>query len=155
MCIRDRLNAIDRPIVSRAISSTCSGGSIIDAPRDSRSASSTVRCTILVPVNLATAGCSRDGACSTTIKPCPALRSSASASMNVRVPSEVGPDSGAPMILWASSKTRTWPRPPGRGLASRKAVSYTHLRAHETVLDLVCRLLLEKKQTTATKCNIA
>ena len=27
-----------------------------------------------------------------------------------------------------------------------KAVSYTHLRAHETVLDLVCRLLLEKKK---------
>ena len=24
-----------------------------------------------------------------------------------------------------------------------EAVSYTHLRAHETVLDLVCRLLLE------------
>ena len=24
-------------------------------------------------------------------------------------------------------------------------VSYTHLRAHETVLDIVCRLLLEKK----------
>ena len=24
-------------------------------------------------------------------------------------------------------------------------VSYTHLRAHETVLDLVCRLLLDKK----------
>ena len=28
------------------------------------------------------------------------------------------------------------------------AVSYTHLRAHETVLDLVCRLLLEKKKNT-------
>jgi len=28
-----------------------------------------------------------------------------------------------------------------------KPVSYTHLRAHETVLDLVCRLLLEKKKT--------
>ena len=27
-----------------------------------------------------------------------------------------------------------------------KAVSYTHLRAHETVLDIVCRLLLEKKK---------
>ena len=27
-------------------------------------------------------------------------------------------------------------------------VSYTHLRAHETVLDLVCRLLLEKKKAT-------
>ena len=26
------------------------------------------------------------------------------------------------------------------------AVSYTHLRAHETVLDLVCRLLLEKQK---------
>mgnify|MGYP003381634090 CR=1 FL=1 len=30
---------------------------------------------------------------------------------------------------------------------STVAVSYTHLRAHETVLDLVCRLLLEKKTT--------
>eukprot|EP00656_Telonema_subtile_P015107 TRINITY_DN17868_c0_g1_i1.p1 TRINITY_DN17868_c0_g1~~TRINITY_DN17868_c0_g1_i1.p1 ORF type:complete len:254 (-),score=45.76 TRINITY_DN17868_c0_g1_i1:79-840(-) len=28
----------------------------------------------------------------------------------------------------------------------QQAVSYTHLRAHETVLDLVCRLLLEKKK---------
>ena len=26
-----------------------------------------------------------------------------------------------------------------------EAVSYTHLRAHETTLHLVCRLLLEKK----------
>ena len=32
----------------------------------------------------------------------------------------------------------------------REAVSYTHLRAHETVLDLVCRLLLAKKQNTQT-----
>ena len=31
-----------------------------------------------------------------------------------------------------------------------KAVSYTHLRAHETVLDLVCRLLLEKKKNTSS-----
>ena len=30
-------------------------------------------------------------------------------------------------------------------------VSYTHLRAHETVLDLVCRLLLEKKKRTRLK----
>ena len=29
---------------------------------------------------------------------------------------------------------------------SSTAVSYTHLRAHETVLDLVCRLLLEKQK---------
>ena len=31
------------------------------------------------------------------------------------------------------------------------AVSYTHLRAHETVLDLVCRLLLEKKKTVKAR----
>ena len=31
-----------------------------------------------------------------------------------------------------------------------EAVSYTHLRAHETVLDLVCRLLLEKKKKQHT-----
>jgi len=29
---------------------------------------------------------------------------------------------------------------------TNEPVSYTHLRAHETVLDLVCRLLLEKKK---------
>ena len=32
-----------------------------------------------------------------------------------------------------------------------KAVSYTHLRAHETVLELVCRLLLEKKTQPTQK----
>ena len=33
-------------------------------------------------------------------------------------------------------------------------VSYTHLRAHETVLDLVCRLLLEtKKHSTIAIVN--
>mgnify|MGYP003380295723 CR=1 FL=1 len=31
------------------------------------------------------------------------------------------------------------------------SVSYTHLRAHETVLDLVCRLLLEKKNKKKIK----
>ena len=36
----------------------------------------------------------------------------------------------------ANSAERAWHYP----------VSYTHLRAHETVLDLVCRLLLEKKK---------
>ena len=34
--------------------------------------------------------------------------------------------------------------------ASLTPVSYTHLRAHETVLDLVCRLLLEKKTQNKT-----
>ena len=35
-------------------------------------------------------------------------------------------------------------------LYDQAAVSYTHLRAHETVLDLVCRLLLEKKKNHIT-----
>ena len=35
--------------------------------------------------------------------------------------------------------------------ADTATVSYTHLRAHETVLDLVCRLLLEKKKTKQEK----
>ena len=33
------------------------------------------------------------------------------------------------------------------------SVSYTHLRAHETVLDLVCRLLLEKKKKVISNHN--
>ena len=36
------------------------------------------------------------------------------------------------------------------GLDSAQPVSYTHLRAHETVLDLVCRLLLAKNKYTST-----
>ena len=34
---------------------------------------------------------------------------------------------------------------PIASVVSANPVSYTHLRAHEPVLDLVCRLLLEKK----------
>mgnify|MGYP002682424234 CR=1 FL=1 len=42
----------------------------------------------------------------------------------------------------ALQKMFTFLKPSGKLIA----VSYTHLRAHETVLDLVCRLLLEKKK---------
>ena len=34
---------------------------------------------------------------------------------------------------------------------SSKSVSYTHLRAHETKANLVCRLLLEKKKKKQKK----
>src|SRR5665811_1714100 len=46
----------------------------------------------------------------------------------------------------ASSIPMTQPAPLVDGFVEARpaAVSYTHLRAHETVLDLVCRLLLEK-----------
>src|SRR5665648_1205975 len=43
-------------------------------------------------------------------------------------------------------RSRTWRAPPGRRSARWTPVSYTHLRAHETRHDLVCRLLLEKKK---------
>ena len=36
------------------------------------------------------------------------------------------------------------------GRYTATSVSYTHLRAHETVLDLVCRLLLETKNQLST-----
>eukprot|EP00658_Telonema_sp_P-2_P007578 TRINITY_DN12833_c0_g1_i2.p1 TRINITY_DN12833_c0_g1~~TRINITY_DN12833_c0_g1_i2.p1 ORF type:complete len:116 (+),score=24.58 TRINITY_DN12833_c0_g1_i2:285-632(+) len=40
------------------------------------------------------------------------------------------------------------------GTADDGAVSYTHLRAHETPEHLVCRLLLEKKKQTNNRHNI-
>ena len=54
-------------------------------------------------------------------------------------------------ILVDVSGSMNWPiDEEGEALSINKlrygSVSYTHLRAHETVLDLVCRLLLEKKK---------
>ena len=43
-----------------------------------------------------------------------------------------------------------WPTGADCKSAASQPVSYTHLRAHETVLDLVCRLLLEKKKKQKT-----
>ena len=37
----------------------------------------------------------------------------------------------------------------GRDRERRQPVSYTHLRAHETVLDIVCRLLLAQNHETS------
>src|SRR5665648_1167127 len=45
-----------------------------------------------------------------------------------------------------------WPPLEEQEMARRSTpVSYTHLRAHETRHDLVCRLLLEKKKKKKTK----
>src|SRR5665811_161644 len=52
---------------------------------------------------------------------------------------------GLGLCLWGHGH-RPWHGEHGRLRAGTGAVSYTHLRAHETVLDLVCRLLLEKKK---------
>mgnify|MGYP003381650077 CR=1 FL=1 len=35
-----------------------------------------------------------------------------------------------------------------------KTVSYTHIRAHETVLDIVCRLLIDTKQEQHVNTDI-
>ena len=46
-------------------------------------------------------------------------------------------------IQMEEEKNTVWLRPERH---CEIPVSYTHLRAHETVLDLVCRLLLEKRK---------
>src|SRR5660397_118310 len=51
-----------------------------------------------------------------------------------------------------------WHLPASRcscGASVPPTVSYTHLRAHETKANLVCRLLLEKKQKTTPKSSWA
>ena len=60
---------------------------------------------------------------------------------------------GRTLVLQAERSTSAFAVPRAelarRGIPSVPPVSYTHLRAHETVLDLVCRLLLEKKKSYA------
>ena len=50
-------------------------------------------------------------------------------------------------------KLLPWRKPSVEDMANVVPVSYTHLRAHETVLDLVCRLLLEKKKKEERRDN--
>src|SRR5674476_1534288 len=53
----------------------------------------------------------------------------------------------AHFVRQSPSNIRSFPQKPERSsqLLTRLPVSYTHLRAHETGRNLVCRLLLEKK----------
>src|SRR5660397_274193 len=46
-------------------------------------------------------------------------------------------------------RSRVMANPPGA--TDQEAVSYTHLRAHETKANLVCRLLLEKKKNKSRR----
>src|SRR5678809_1644146 len=50
-------------------------------------------------------------------------------------------------LVFVEVKARHSDAPPEDAVGFRKPVSYTHLRAHETGRNLVCRLLLEKKKT--------
>ena len=60
-----------------------------------------------------------------------------------------GPTQGLQTLGGRRTRTIRPAQAPGRRIGARlPAVSYTHLRAHETDSYLVCRLLLEKKKTT-------
>src|SRR5450756_529975 len=56
-----------------------------------------------------------------------------------------GRSAGPAMQYWAGAPLRKTMNVLGLGERDPGSVSYTHLRAHETRHDLVCRLLLEKK----------
>ena len=71
-------------------------------------------------------------------------RSSAASDVYKRQEQHRAADRAQPIVRHLDRLRQHLPRPVA-GLALG-AVSYTHLRAHETVLDLVCRLLLEKKK---------
>eukprot|EP00656_Telonema_subtile_P025569 TRINITY_DN27615_c0_g1_i1.p1 TRINITY_DN27615_c0_g1~~TRINITY_DN27615_c0_g1_i1.p1 ORF type:complete len:314 (+),score=7.89 TRINITY_DN27615_c0_g1_i1:99-1040(+) len=59
------------------------------------------------------------------------------------------PEEASPPPPKTAPPKRTLPKKkPAKKPPAPTPVSYTHLRAHETVLDLVCRLLLEKKKNT-------
>ena len=60
------------------------------------------------------------------------------------IPCERPRNAGAFFILLTHFNSESGNLSPGCEVFA-VSVSYTHLRAHETVLDLVCRLLLEKK----------
>src|SRR5664280_349055 len=110
-----------------------------------------------------------DGACDLRPSAAVTLRVSRQSAGNrrYRTPAELGADTGEPQgarlaaigishpcVLVGSRAARQHGGSVGQrengvgGVDPRgvSPVSYTHLRAHETVLDLVCRLLLEKKK---------
>ena len=66
----------------------------------------------------------------------------------VNGPESVFPDLDSPELALSVWEGNLFPG--GRPQSVYTPVSYTHLRAHETVLDLVCRLLLEKKHNRTT-----
>ena len=66
-----------------------------------------------------------------------ALDSNNNPRLCIQLPNEKGE------IVWQAGQ-----KPANGAIDGLIPVSYTHLRAHETVLDLVCRLLLENKNTS-------
>ena len=59
---------------------------------------------------------------------------------------EPRPETWLPFWVYRGQVTFQSRRTQGGRSATEEAVSYTHLRAHETVLDTVCPLLLGKKK---------
>src|SRR5450756_134156 len=75
----------------------------------------------------------------------PSLRPTGSSNFTpIHFPAPPGISSTSPMYM-TTPLFVSWP-PTRHLLPTSMPVSYTHLRAHETRHDLVCRLLLEKKK---------
>src|SRR5450756_2979957 len=74
--------------------------------------------------------------------PCASARETAGR-YTVNVVPWFGTEATVMVPLWSCTTRQTMDSP--------NPVSYTHLRAHETRHDLVCRLLLEKKKKTKKK----
>ena len=66
--------------------------------------------------------------------------------LKLRNDEELSPEEDAKYMSYFSIMLRSRENQHYQYTIGMIAVSYTHLRAHETVLDLVCRLLLEKKK---------
>src|SRR5665811_658216 len=110
---------------------TCSSTALPNPPARAFSSTVTMRRCVAASRSRSAVSSGFTKRASTTVGCSPCACSSAAASRAMPTP--------VPMPMSATS------RPSSRTLASptARAVSYTHLRAHETVLDLVCRLLLE------------
>src|SRR5450756_2754451 len=82
-----------------------------------------------------------------TLKRCTAIASCSGLS-TVPLVLETRSASSAPT---EAARRRSSASLPGMMMSTAEPVSYTHLRAHETRHDLVCRLLLEKKKKNKPK----
>src|SRR5664280_3655264 len=76
--------------------------------------------------------------------PNPVMSCTPSTSSGAFIPHSASASTPVPVATVASAEGA--PTLPTGSTGTTVSVSYTHLRAHETVLDLVCRLLLEKKK---------
>src|SRR5664280_3088869 len=118
-----------------AVSRTPTGVVSWTATAGGFSGGSSASCTLLV-VNVGAAGCSVAFSASNDAVP---IETAPPVSASYAVDATFEPSTGTDRLGPESDLSQFQ-------VVGLDSVSYTHLRAHETVLDLVCRLLLEKKK---------